>query len=78
MEVEEGKEDHFAADEDRGDAEVDVVVGEGRAWFHGAGGGEDGEDEALERAETDDALDSEELGYYVEGFEVGAEALVKF
>ena len=62
MEVEEGEEDHFAADEDRGDAEVDVVVGEGGAGFHGAGGGEDGEDEVLERAERDDAFDGDELG----------------
>ncbi len=37
MEVEEGEEDHFAADQDRGDTKVDVVVGEGGGGFRGAG-----------------------------------------
>lgn len=43
--MEEGEEDHFAADEDRGDAVEDVVVGELGGWADCAGGIEDCEDD---------------------------------
>lgn len=71
VEVVQREEQHFAADEDRGDAEVEVVVGEGGAGFHGAAGGEYAEDERLQRAEEDDAFDRDELGQDVVFSELG-------
>lgn len=72
VEVVQREEHHLAADEDRRDAEVDVVVGEGGAGLHGAGGGEDAEDEPLQRAEEDDAFDRDELGHDVVVSQLGA------
>ena len=44
MDVEEGEDDHFAADESRGDVEVDVVIGEGEAGFRDVGRGKNDKD----------------------------------
>ena len=78
MEVEQREEHHFAADEYRRDAEVDVIVGEFRAGFHGTGDGEDGEDERLQRAQADDAFDREELGNDLVFFKLCSHSAVEF
>ena len=41
IKVEEREEDHLAAEKEVGNAESDVVVGEGRCRFHGVGGVKD-------------------------------------
>ena len=64
-EVEEGEEEHFDAEEEVGEGEGDVVVGEGGGGFEGVGGEEDCEEEVLEEGEEDDAFDADEFG---EGF----------
>ena len=58
----EDADDHdFKGGEERVETAVEVVVGEGASRFEGVGGGEDGEDDALEELKEDDGLEGGEF-----------------